>query len=282
MPFGEEFRIFSSVFHVRTSYKIDFDRRANQDMGLRLLKGLDILCKANIICDNTDAVSLDNGLFRSIPAIENLTARLNKTAVQEGRKLGFELEKINLVEESLGPETVRYLLVEHDVDGLDDILDGAMDGLRDFNVQRPTIKFYAFYHPEVTIRARDGEDAHFIPRGRAFTSRGNSIIEFNIALAPEELVAHITREVTFSAISEHAISTPSLKVVNDYHRSIFEKSRREGLARTVNALEKRLSNLESVFEELSSRLEVGGSDFLSKLEAFIRRVESVPRRLIGD
>ncbi len=245
------------------------------------MRGLDILCKANIICDNTDAVSLNNGLFRSIPTIEQLTSRLNKTALQEGRKLGFELEKINLIEDSLGPETVRYLLVERDVDGLSEILEGVMDGLQDFNVEKPDVNFFAFYHPEVTIQARDGEEAPFMPQGRAFTKGPNAIVEFNIALPPEELVTHIARELTFLAISERAFSRPSVKVVNDYHRSIFEKSRRASFSKTVSSLEKHLTSLENVFEELSEKLEEGGSDFLARLETFVRRVEGVPRRIIG-
>ncbi len=246
------------------------------------MRGLDILCKANIICDNTDTVSLNNGLFRSIPTIEQLTSRLNKTALQEGRKLGFELEKINMTEESLGPETVRYLLVERDVDGLSEILNGVMDGLQDFNVEKPDVKFFAFYHPEVIVQARDGEEAPFMPQGRAFTKGPNAIIEFNIALPPEELVTNIARELTFFAISERAFSRPSLKVVNDYHRSIFEKSRRASFSKTVSSLEKHLSSLENAFEELSEKLEEGGSDFLARLETFVRRVEGVPRRIIGD
>lgn len=246
------------------------------------MRGLDILCKANIICDNTDAVSLNNGLFRSIPTIEQLTSRLNKTALQEGRKLGFELEKINLIEDSLGPETVRYLLVEHDVDGLGEILEGVMSSLQDFNVETPDVNFFAFYHPEVTVQARDGEEAPFMPQGRAFTKGLNTIVEFNIALPPEELVTHIARELTFFAISERAFSRPSLNVVNDYHRSIFEKSRRTSFSKTVSSLEKHLSSLENAFEELSEKLEEGGSDFLARLETFVRRVEGVPRRIIGD
>ncbi len=246
------------------------------------MKGLDILCKANIICDNTDTVSLDNGLFRSIPTIELLTARLNKTAVQEGHKLGFELEKINLTEESLGPETVRYLLVERDADGFGEILEGVMDGLHEFDVENLDVNFFAFYHPEVTIQARDGEEAPFMPRGRGFTRGPNAIVEFNIALPAEDLVAHIARELTFFALSERAFSRPSLKVVNDYHSSLFEKSRGKGFTKTVNSLEKRLSKLENLFEELSERLEEGGSEFLGRLETFVRRVESVPKSLVGD
>jgi hypothetical protein len=249
---------------------------------LKRLKGLDILCKANIICDNTDTVSLDNGLFRSIPTIELLTSRLNKTALQEGHKLGFELEKIILNEESLGPETVRYLLVERDADGLSEILEGVMDGLEDFDVEKPNVNFFAFYHPEVSIQARDGEEARFMPRGRGFTRGPNGIVEFNIALPPEDLVTHIARELTFFALSERAFSRPSLKVVNDYHRSLFERTGNKGFARTVNALEKRLSKFENLFEELSVRLEEGGSEFLGRLETLVRRVESVPKHLIGD
>lgn len=246
------------------------------------MRGLDILCKANIICDNTDTVSLNDGLFRSIPAIEHLTARLNKTALQEGRKLGFELEKISLVEESLGLETVRYLLVERDVDGLSNILDGVMIGLQDLNVEKPDVNFYAFYHPEVAIQARDGEETRFIPQGRSFTQGEKAIVEFNIALPPEDILDRIARELTFFAMSERAFSRPSLKVVNDYHHSIFEKAHRAGFSKTISMLEKRLSTLENVFEELSERLEDGGSDFLCKLETFIKRVENVPKRLIGD
>ena len=246
------------------------------------MKGLDILCKANIICDNTDTVNLDNGLFRSIPTIELLTARLNKTAVKEGHKLGFELEKIILSEDSLGPETVRYLLVERDANGLSEILEGVADGLEELDIERPDVNFFAFYHPEVTIQARDGEEAPFMPRGRGFTSGSNAIVEFNIALPPEDLVTHIAKELTFFALSERAFSRPSLKVVNDYHRSIFEKTGGRGLAKTVTALEKRLSKFENLFEELSERLEDGGSEFFGRLETLVRRVESVPKRLIRD
>ncbi len=235
-----------------------------------------------MICDNTDAVELDNGLFESIPTIEKLTARLNKTALREGRRLGFELEKINFMEDSLGPESVRYLLVEHNTDGLDEVLGGIRSNLRQLNVESPDILFHAFYHPAVTVHARDGEEANFIPQGRAFTRGSDSIIEFNIALAPEALVDHVAREMTYFALSERAISTPSLRVVNDYHLSLFENSHRKNLSKTVTALEKRLSGLEGAFEELSSKLEDRGADFLGKLEAFVRRVEGVPRRLMGD
>ena len=165
------------------------------------MRGLDILCKANIICDNTDTVSLSNGLFRSIPVMEQLTSKLNKTALKEGRRLGFELEKINLIEDSLGPETVRYLLVTRDADGLSEILDGVMDRLQDLNVEKPDVNFFAFYHPEVRVQARDGEEAPFMPEGRAFTKGPSAIIEFNIALPPEELVTHIAKELTYFAIS---------------------------------------------------------------------------------
>jgi len=246
------------------------------------LKGLDILCKANIICDNTDTVNLENGLFRAIPTIELLTARLNKTALQEGHKLGFDLEKIILTEDSLGPETVRYLLVERDADGLSEILEGVMDGLHELDVEKPDVNFFAFYHPEVIIQARDGEEVPFMPRGRGYTRGSNAIVEFNIALPADDLVTHIARELTFFALSERAFSRPSLKVVNDYYRSIFEKTSGKGFAKTVNALEKRLSKIENLFEELSEKLEEGGSDFFGRLETLVRRVESVPKRLIGD
>ncbi len=267
---------------MQTAYYPHFDRELSQETDVIRMRGLDVLCKANIICDNTDTVSLNNRLFRSIPIIEQLTSRLNKTALQEGRKLGFELEKINLIEESLGPETVRYLLVERDVDGLSEILDGVMDGLQDLNVEKPDVNFFAFYHPEVKVQALDGEGAPFMPQGRAFTKGPTAIIEFNIALPPEELVTHIARELTFFAISERAFSRPSMKVVNDYHHSIFEKSRHATFSKTVNTLEKRLSGLESVFEELSEKLEESGSEFLTRLETFVRRVESVPGRITGD
>ncbi len=268
---------------MQTSYKTQLDADSKSQFRRETgLKGLDTLCKANIICDNTDTLSLDNGLFRSIPTIELLTARLNKTALQEGHKLGFELEKIILTEDSLGPETVRYLLVERDADGLGEILEGVMDGLQDFDIEKPDVNFFAFYHPQVTIQARDGEEAPFMPQGRGFTRGPHAIVEFNIALPAEDLVTHIARELTFFALSERAFSRPSMKVVNDYHRSIFEKTGGKGFARTVNALEKRLSKFEVLFEELSERLEDGGSDFLGRLETLVRRVENVPKRLVGD
>jgi hypothetical protein len=246
------------------------------------MRGLDVLCKANVIRDNTDAVSLDNGLFSSIPKIEGYIARLNKTALQEGHKLGFQLEKINFVEESLGPENVRYLLVEYDVDGLGEIVYSVMKSTPGFITEKPNVNFYAFYHPEVTVRALDGEEVPFMPKGRAYTNGDKSIVEFNIALPSEELLSNIARDLTFFAISNHAISTPNLRVVNDYHRWIFMNGHRHGLSQAANALEKRLIGLESVFEELSTKLEEKGSDFLGKIESFIKRVESVPRRLIGD